>query len=403
MPQYHYSAMTADGRRVDGECEAADDAGAMQVLRERRLAPLALSAAKVASERQTAARPTAIRRRDIVHLTGQLAALLKASLPLSRALKNLEEQSSHAGLQQMLADIHDHVSQGSTFAAALGRYPKQFSPLFISMVEAGELSGALVSSLERLADMMETDQALRARLQGALTYPCIMVAVLVTSIGILMTFVLPKFAAILSDLGGALPLPTRVLMGISQFCASWWWLVLLLTAALAFGLWRYVQSTTGRVRFDALKLRLPVFGQLVQEITLARFSLTLGSLLRNGVPVLSALGSARNIVGNVIVAELVGGIAGEMRDGLSFSEALKTRRSFFPPLVAGMVGTGEQAGNLPDMLEKVGDYYAKEADARIRFLTTLMEPAIILVMGVVIGFVIMAILVPIFSIQSMIK
>lgn len=403
MPNFHYSAMTADGRQVEGSCEAADEAGAMQVLRERRLAPLALRAVKAAGAGQTKRRSGSVGRREVAHFTGQLAALLNAGLPLARALKNLETQTPNPALQAMLGDIHERVSQGTTFAEALGRYPKLFSPLYISMVEAGELSGALEKALEQLAEMLEKDQALRAKLQGALTYPCIMVAVIMLSVSILMTVVLPKFAAILTDMGAALPLPTRVLMGLSQFCASWWWLILIALAAAASGIWRYVQSPTGRVRFDALKLRLPVFGQLVREVTLARFALTLGSLLRNGVPVLSALDAARNVVGNVIVANYVGGICGEMREGVSFSDALKARQAFFPPLISGMVGTGEQAGNLPEMLAKVGDYYAKEADARIRFMTTLIEPAIILIMGCVIGFVIMAILLPIFNIQSMIK
>ncbi len=403
MASFKYSAMGPDGRRQEGELEAADEAAAMEILRARSLLPLQLSQAAGRSAAAAGAQRRSITRRDIGHFTNQLAALLGAGLQLAKALQSLEEQSANLTMKELLADIYREVSSGAPFADALARHPKLFPSLYISMIEAGELSGVLDVALERLAAMLEKDEQFRSKLRGAMTYPAIMLVVVVLSVVVLMTFVIPKFAGVFKDMGAALPFPTRVVMHVSGFFAGYWWIIFPVAGLAVFGLVTAARTPAGSLLLDRLKVNSPGLGKLMRELLLSRFAGTMSTLLQSGVPLLSALNATRNVMDNQVVGQLIAGVGCDIRDGMAMSQALRNRPEFFPSLVAGMVGTGEQAGNIPEMLENIGAYYGKEADRKIAFMLSLLEPVIIVVMGVFIGFIIMSIILPILDMQSMVK
>ena len=400
MAAFLYKAVDPSGKVVEGRLAVPDRPALMEWLRGKRLNPLEVSEDRMAPGR---GRRSRIRSRDVLHFTDQLAALLEAGLPLARGLASLQEQAGNMNVADLLGDLTRRVKEGESFAVALGAHPKHFSGMYTSMVKSGEMSGTLPVALARLSEIMEKNQELTSRVKSAMTYPLVMACVMLVSVVVLLTFVVPRFTEIFRQMGATLPVPTRILLFISHSLTHWWWVYFVLATALAMWYGLLQRSPEGREWLDRQKLRLPLVGPVLIQITVSRLSLTLSTLLANGVSILAALDAVEEVAGNVYVAGLVRGIRGEVRQGGLLSASLRQRSDFFPPLLAGMVATGEESSDIAGMLNRTGIYFRKESDTAIAVFTTLLEPVMIVAMGVVVGFIVMSILLPVFDMQAMVK
>ena len=403
MPTYTYKAVDLTGKVVEGQLEGAAEGEVMTKLKGLKLSPLNISEKKAAGKKSSGLKKKKITRRDITHMTNQLSALLAAKLPLSRALQALENQATNEEMKKLVADVGRMVREGRPLSESMSDYPQYFSGLYRSMVKAGEVGGVLEHALARVSEMLEKDEELKAKIKGALTYPIIMMVVMLVSIIVLITFVVPRFTGVFADMGAALPLPTKILINVSAVFKKGWWALVGISVGGYFSWMKYIRTEKGRLAFDRVKLTLPLVGELVREMSLARFSLTLGSLLSSGVPVLQAMDATRDVSGNSHIALILDDLKKEVKEGKSLSQSLAAYESLFPSLVVGMVGTGEETGNLPEMLNNIGKYFSQEADVKIKTLTTMLEPAIILIMGLMVGFIIISMLLPIFQMTMMVK
>ena len=333
------------------------------------------------------------RTRDIAVTTRQLATLVRAKIPLFEALTALIEQVEREGLRRVLTDVRDQVREGKSFALALEQHPKVFSPLYVNMVRAGEASGTLEQVLDRLTGFIEGQARLQGKVLSALAYPALMMLVATGLISVLMIAVVPKLTQVFASQKKNLPWYTELLIGTSRFLASYWWLIF---GTLGLGIWlfrRWLKTTNGRLRWDAMSLRSPIFGKLVQMVSIARFSRTLGTLLGSGVPLLQAMDIVRTVLGNAALEKVVREAIGSIREGQGIAAPLK-KSGRFPPLVTHMIAIGERSGQLEEMLENVAVAYDHEVDTRVQMLTSLLEPLIIVVMGAAVGFIAMSILFP---------
>jgi general secretion pathway protein F len=408
MAVFEYSALDTRGKKVSGIIDADSAAAARQKLRSARIFPVSVREAR-AGEIKPEARAFSFSRRlkrirpaEAAMLTRQLATLLGAGFPLVPALDTLLSQGRSHTFNRILAQVKDSVVAGSSFAAALARYPGTFSALFINMVRAGETSGTLEIVLDRLAEIGEKQEELKNRIRSAMTYPLLMLAVGLLVLFFLLTYIVPSITAIFSDMNQVLPAPTRFLIRLSALVQSGWWLLLLAVVGLVV-LYRTLRKTAkGRFLIDRTLLRLPAVGVLVRKMAVARFSRTLGSLLENGVVLLSALEIVKNVVGNVLLADAVAAAAREVGKGQGLGNALSASR-VFPDLPIQMITVGEQTGQLEAMLYKVADVYENEVQATILRMTSLLEPVMILMMGIVVGFIVLAICLPIFEMNTLIR
>ncbi len=408
MAVFEYSALDASGKKVSGIIDADSAAAARQKLRAARIFPVSVHEARageVKPERQPFSlgrRRRRIRPAEAAMLTRQLATLLGAGFPLVPALDTLLSQGRSHTFNRILAQVKDSVVAGSSFAAALARYPGTFSTLFINMVRAGETSGTLEIVLDRLAEIGEKQEELKNRIRSAMTYPLLMLAVGLLVLFFLLTYIVPSITTIFSDMNQVLPAPTRFLIRLSALVQSGWWLMLLAVAGLVVLVRMLGKTAKGRFLIDRSLLRLPAVGALVRKMAVARFSRTLGSLLENGVVLLAALEIVKNVVGNVLLADAVAAAAREVGKGQGLGNALAASR-VFPDLPIQMISVGEQSGQLEAMLYKVADVYENEVQATILRMTSLLEPVMILLMGIVVGFIVLAICLPIFEMNTLIR
>jgi len=409
MPVYEYVALDAGGKRRKGIVDAGSIASARQKLRETEVFPVEIAEAADREREEAAAREGAVHLfrkvglRELAVMTRQLATLLGAGLPLVPSLAALVAQSSHQALRKTLARIKDEVNEGKSLTQSLSYFPEVFPPFYVNMVRAGEASGTINLVLERLADFNEGQQALRTKIRSALAYPLFMFFIGSGVLFFLVTFVVPNITNIFREMNQTLPGITVFLIVVSGFMKAFWWVIALTILAGAVG-FRYAVRRTqrgGRL-WDRFKLNSPLFGELNRKIAVARFSRTLGTLLQSGVPLLSALEIARNVVGNSVIAEEIRRAARDVEEGASLSKPL-SRNEFFPPIAVEMIAVGEQSGNLETMLFRIADAYETETEADILVLTSLLEPAMILVMGAVVGFIVVSILLPIFEMNQLVR
>ncbi len=302
----------------------------------------------------------------------------------------------------MLAKIKDSIVEGNSFARSLSLFPGTFSALYINMVTAGESSGALEIVLDRLADITEKQQALKSRIRSAMAYPILMSLIGVLVLFLLLTFIVPNITSIFSDMNQTLPAPTLFLIRISDIFKMYWWIILIGIAGAVFILRRINKTVKGRYLFDKIKLLLPRFGLLVKKLAVARFSRTLGSLLENGVSMLSALGIVKNIVGNALIADAIEDASKEVGKGKGLGPALAESK-LFPDLSIQMIQVGEQSGKLEEMLDKVADVFENEVETSIMTMTSLLEPVMILIMAVIVGFIVLSICLPIFEMSQLVR
>lgn len=408
MPIYEYEALDKNGRKSKGVIEAGAVAVARQKIRESGVFPVELHETGN-GKRQSAAQMSIgglfgkVRFNDVSLMTRQLATLLGAGLPLVPSLSTLVSQTAHPQMKQTLARIKEEVNEGKSLTAGMALFPKIFSPFYINMVKAGEISGMMNLVLERLADFNESQQALRAKINSALAYPLIMFAIGALVVFFLVTFIVPNITQIFEEMHQTLPFVTVLLITVSGFMKSFWWLLagIILLGFLA-AKYMLLKTEKGIYAWDRFKFKVPLFGVLNQKIALARFSRTLGTLLQSGVPLLASLEIVADIVDNRLMADAIRLAAKDVEEGQTLSLPL-ARSGFFPPLASEMIAVGEQSGTLETMLQRIANAYEVEAAARIMTLTSLLEPLMILVMGFMVGFIVVSVLLPIFDMNQLVR
>ncbi len=402
MGLYRYSARTLEGELITSTMEAANEAEVVTSLRERKLTIVSLAPERRKERRKKAPKATAkVKLDDIVVFSRQLATMVDAGLPMIQTLDTLSTQMENKGFQALIGKLRDDVSTGSNLSEALEKHPRVFSPLYVNMVRAGEASGALDDMLDRLANYLEATSALRKKIKSALMYPSaiILMAIIVTSF--LLLKVIPTFKGIFEGLGGTLPRPTAFLLMISNLFRHWFFAVFGVLFLLFLAFHFYVRSEKGKFQFDTVLLKLPIIGKLVRKVVVSRFSRTLSTLVKSGISILNALEIVGKTSGNKVVEKAVNEARTSIREGEPIAEPL-TKSGVFPPMVTRMIAVGEETGSLEEMLSKVADFYDAEVDAAVSGLTSLIEPVIMVLLGVVIGGIAIAMLLPIFKITQLV-
>ncbi len=398
MPNFTYQAVDDSGREVEGTIYAENTRTASARVRELGYFPTEIQEAQAAAATQKR-RPslwTRVTAGDVTVMTRQLANLLGAGMTVLRSLNVLIENTDNERLQQILEEVRDEVQAGGSLWETLGKHPRAFPELYVNMIRAGEASGELEAVTDRLADFLERQQQQRARIRSAMAYPILLITVGSAAVFFLITFLIPRFSQIFEDFGQALPTPTRVLLAVSYFLGHYWWAVLGGLVALVLLVRAYIRTPGGTYLFDSLKLRMPAVGKLTQRLALSRFSRTLATLLHGGVGVLEAFTVVKGAIGCAPIAAAIDAVYGGVREGESIAEPLR-RTGAFTPLVTNMIAVGEETGDLEGMLNKIADSYDLEVQNITLQLISLLEPLIILVMGVIVGSVVISMLLPIFE------
>jgi general secretion pathway protein F len=415
MPVYEYEAYDEKGKTRSGVLDADTPKEARIQLRAQRIHVtriVPIETGKQKKERSALLlwlpKFKASRRRDEVStITRQLSVLLKAGIPMAQSLTALIDQAASRELETILRDVREKVSQGAGLAEALSHHPDYFSQLFVNMVKAGEASGTLDEVLGRLADYSQKQDKLRNRVKAALTYPVVMVIFGSIVVFVLVTFVVPRILQVIqrgpSAKGTAdLPMPTRVLMTVSTAVGSWWWLIILLalTGIVLFRL--SLRNKDFRFRWDSFTLRVPVLGDLLKKSAVSRFAVTFSTLLKSGIPVLEALVIVRNIVDNSVMARTIDQVRANITEGTDIATPLK-KSGVFPPVVGYMISIGEQSGQLEEILERIAEAYDDEIEISAQKITSMIEPVLIICLAMAVGFIVIAILLPIMEISTSFK
>lgn len=395
MPLFSYRATTFEGAIIEGAVEANDEVSAVERIKNSGLIPLRVSLQEKGPKKRFSLRSS---KGDLVTFTTELSALLGAGLPLDRSLNILSEISESGEMKDTIQSILRSIREGSSFSEALQRHPKIFPRIYINMIRAGEAGGVLDVVLDKLNEFLESMRELREHIFSAMIYPTILVLTGGASIAVLLTFVLPRFSIIFSELGRSLPLPTQILLTVSDLIKSYWWFFFLFLLGLWFGFKSYIRSEAGRYRWDSLKIKL--MGEIVSKIETARFCRTLGTLLQSGVPLLQALNNAKEVVSNQVIASKIDVIAKGAKEGRGIANPLSEVK-IFPPLALSMIKVGEETGQLETMLLKVAQTYERSLRVAIKRFVSFLEPALILGMGIIIGFIVISILMAIFSIVEL--
>ncbi len=403
MSVFSYKAIKSDGNTVEGVMEAPSEEVVAENLQEQGMSIVYISFSgeqmKEKSDFSSLSFLETIKRKDIVIFSRQLAVMVGANLTLVQALRIVQDQVDNKKLRTIVTDIANEVESGVRFSVAMSKYPKAFSQFFTSMIASGETSGKLDDVLQYLADQEEKDYDLQSKIKGAMIYPAFIVSGL-GLVGIaMMIFVVPQLTGMLSAAGGQLPLATRILIGLSNFMRSFWWLIPLLIFSIVFGFKSLLKSESGRKSFDTVLLKLPIFGPLMQKIYIVRFTRSLSTLINGGVPLPDALKIVSQVVGNSCYRELIDATIKEVEDGSSLT-ILFTKSALMPPLVSQMIVVGERTGRLESILETVGNFYTREVNNTVANLTSLLEPLIMVIIGVAVGGMVVAIIMPMYKLAD---
>ncbi len=408
MPQFSYKAKKDDGSVVTGTLQAESERSALDSLGRMGVFPLEIesrSEDKPGTIRASAApRQSArsVKPADVALFTRQLADLMRAGVPLNRALNTLSTQTANLTLAEVIKEIEKQVSSGASLHEALGRSPKIFSGLYVSMVRAGETGGFLEDVLHRLALFIEKDQELKSRISSAMAYPILLIIIGSFAITFLMVFFIPRFSEIFKKMGDSLPLPTQIVMAISYFLRDYWMFAAMGAVALVFGWARVMATAPGRRVVDKLRVRIPLFGEIVKKNAVSRFTRTLGTLLKSGVSILNALDISKAAMANVVLMEDIDEASAGVKQGKGLAEILRNSR-YFPVMVIDMIAVGEEGGNLDEVLINVADSYDVQVERSVRVFIALFEPALLLVMATLVGFIVISMLLPVFTLSSMVK
>ena len=409
-PEFQYSARTGEGDAVSGELQADSREEAARRLRQRGFYVTSLNMQEEGGgglfTREINLGNISFLNRgfgtaELAHFSKQFSVLVDAGIPLVQSLEIMRDQTEAQHVREMLGEVRRSVEAGQSFSDALSEHPKYFPDLFVHLVRAGETGGVLDEVLEELSDYYQRRDRINSEVKGALYYPITILVVALVVIMILLTFVVPTITDMLAGMGGEMPLPTQILIGVSGFLSSYWWAVFGGIALILLLLRFYAKTSSGSRRFDALLLKIPVIGDLLRKVIISRFANTLALLLASGVNLVNALPVLENIVGNQIIKEVLEEARARVREGTDLSRPLSNSGEF-PPIVIQMIQVGEQTGNMEDMLNRLSDYYEIEVENAIEGGISLIEPAIIVMMALVVGGVVASIIMPMFEIYTQI-
>jgi general secretion pathway protein F len=410
MAIYEYQGVGSNGRVVKGIVDAESPKAARaklrkqdlfitQLVEEKEVAGKGISLRREVDFRQIFGR---VKSQEVSVFTRQLATLLNAGLPLVEALNAIIDQLENVRLKKIVTQVREKVNEGSSLADGLKGSPNIFSDLYVNMVRAGESSGALDIVLVRLSDFLEDQVKLRQKVTATLVYPIFMVIFMGLIVFFLMTFVLPKVTEVFANMGQAVPIYTRIMIGLSHFFQKFWWLLIALWVGLYFGFRRALHVPKFRRRWDVFRIRAPIFGKISRKIAISRFTRTLSTLLSSGIPVLISMDIVKNVVENTVLSEAIDAAKNSISEGSSIAEPLR-RSGLFPPIVTHMITVGEKSGELESMLVKVSEAYDNEVEATVSGLTALLEPVLILMMGGIVFFIMISVLLPILQMNQVLK
>lgn len=395
---FKWEGRTRQGSIQKGELAAKTREEVMMLLRRQNITPISVTAKPREISFQFG---TGISDKDIVVFTRQLATMIDAGLPLVQCLEILGNQTENKALAKIVSQVRADVESGSTFAEAIKKHPKVFNDLYVNMVAAGEAGGILDTILQRLAAYMEKFAKIKKQIKSAMIYPAIILTVAVGVVALLMVVVVPMLAGMFADMGQALPLPTRIVIAISNFLKGWGGLVVALSIiSFIVGLVQWRKTLTGKRITDAIALKIPVMGVLIQKVSVAKFTRTLGTLISSGVPILEGLLIVARTAGNKVIEEAILKTRQSVSEGKTLAEPL-TKAKVFPPMVTQMIAVGEATGALDNMLGKIADFYDDEVDSAVAALTSMLEPMLMIFLGTTVGFVIVAMYMPIFQMGAL--
>lgn len=394
MPVYVYEAVDASGRKIKESMAYPDEAALKASLREKGLRPLSI---KTTESRQLSLFER-ITAKDLLNFTQELGNLLDAGLPIDRALYVLSEHSEKKAMRSIIRDIYIDIQKGNTLSYAMGRH-RIFPRVYVNMIRAGESGGILDTVIKRLVAFLETTISFREEVTSAMIYPILLTTVGGLAVAVLMLYVIPNFARIFTDMGQSLPLPTQILIGVSNGFAAYWWVGFLVLVGVAVALKGYVKTAEGRTAIDNLKLKIPVLKKLSMKMIIARFSRTFGTLLQSGVPIMEAIRISREVIDNDVISGRLAVLEEGVSKGKGMSAPLRDS-GVFPPVVAQMVSVGEEAGRLEETFLLIAERFETETKSYIKRFVSLFEPVLILIMGAVVGFIVISMLIGIFSINE---
>ena len=403
MPRFQYEALTNNGTTVSNTLEADSREELATRLKQMGYWPTQIVEEGVVVETEAKRLfqfgTRRVKLADVEFFTYQLAALVGAHVPLPRALEITLEQITNPGLHRVISQVKHDVEHGATFNDALNQHPKVFSELYVNMVKAGETGGVLGEVLERLADFAERQRLLKNQVVSALFYPAILFGLMIMAVAVLMIFVIPKFTAMFLEFGRELPVPTQILIGISDAFANFWWLGLAVSLIIGTAARQYLRTETGQIWLDRLKLKIPIVGPVFSTFAIVRFTRTMATLLENGVRMLPALRVVKDTVGNKVYSNIIAEAETEVEQGSTLSRILG-QSDEFPKPVTHMIAVGEESGEPVTMLSKLSEYYDMEIKKSLERLTSSISPLVILIMGVLIGFIAVAMILPLFEAQQ---
>ena len=403
MMTFSYQARDGAGNIVNGIQDALNEDNAVTSLMSRGLMVLSLQQKAAASRQKN--KVWTVKETDLVLFTRQLATMIEAGISLVQAMTALYEQCDpkrQKSLRNVISDVTARVQGGETFHESIAKHPRVFNRLFVSMVKAGEAGGLLSEILDRLAGFLEASARLRKKIKSAMTYPVIVISIAFLITTFLIVRVVPVFGEIFKDFGAKLPAPTQFLIDLSDFIRAQWYFMILGMGGTFFGLRTFLRSTRGRQLSDRWKLKLPVFGPLVHKICMSRFARTFAQLIRSGVPILEVLDIVGGSSGNHVVEESVNGVSADVEKGDNLSVAL-SKKKIFPPMMLRMVAAGESTGRIDTMLEKMADFWDEEIEALLDAMTSLIEPLLIVFLGVIVGGIVIAMFLPIFKLNEVVS
>lgn len=402
MPLYKYKAISRQGRVLRGLLEAISIDAATDILEDRNLTIIMLGQSEQKPMNIRIPFIGRVRRKSVVIFSRQLSVMLSATVPVVQALRILTVQTDDKAFKTVLADMADDVDGGMKLSSAFAKHPDVFSDFYVAMLRSGETSGRLDKVLNYLAAQSEKDYQLTSKIKGAMVYPAFILSALVAVGFIMMIFVVPRMTELLQETGTELPFMTRALVGISDFLVSYWWLLILGIFGAIGGLQAFIRSIFGRKQWDMIKLRIPIFGSLFKKIIISRFATSLSTLIKGGVPISRALVITGDVVSNQAFKAIIDDTVHEVEDGNSITTALN-KNKLIPTMVPQMMSVGEKTGRMDEVLDRLGDFYAQEVDTMISSLTSLIEPMIMIILGVGVGLMVSAIIMPMFQIANSIS
>jgi len=403
--QYHYKAKKMSGEVIEGLVEADNRKLVISKLQQMQVFPISIKekgGGKGLSADISLKSLARISRKDVTTFSRQMSDLLRAGLPLVRCLQVITQQTANPKMSAVIKSVSSDVEGGTSFSDAMAKHPKVFNSLYSSMAKAGEAGGMLDQVMERLADFMETEQETRSKIIAAMTYPIFMVVVCILVIVILFTVVVPNFMVMFEESDIQLPMSTQMLIYLTDFIKYGWWFIL--GGAVGGGIlfYNFIKSESGSLMFDMFKLKLPLIGEFIKKREISKFARTLGTLLGNGVQILKALSITESVISNKVLKQDIEKFQDDIKEGKKLSSRM-AESDLFPPIAVNMVGVGEETGNLETTLQRVADTFDKETNQVIKAITTIIEPLMIVLMAVVVGFVVFAMIMPIFQISQGIK